>query len=208
MLYSTNLVLLVSLNEFGEFSPKKVTIWSTSTNSVLSSSWQYLGKVNIVKINKKSMIICERVFMHVYSSKDMKIKHTFDCGTIFLGKLVLSPNPDKNNLVCFCSNKDEGNIQVFDLNFLNFKARIKGHNASVLKMAMNFAGDMLITCSCKGTTINVFSLPKGEKITSYKRGINSAYIFWMGFSLSQDKIICSSDSGTINIFDLGKDREM
>lgn len=207
MLYTTNLVLLVGHSDFGEFSPKKVTIWSTSTNSVLCSSWQFLSKINIVKINKKRMIICERNFMHVYSAKDMKILHTFDCGIIYLGKLVLSSNSEKNNLVCFSSNKDEGCVKVFDLTYLNYKSNIKAHNSPLLKMAINAAGDMLLTCSCKGTTINVFSLPKGEKVTSYKRGINSAYIFWLGFSLTQEKIICTSDSGTINIFNLGKDRE-
>lgn len=207
MLYTTNLILLVGLNETGEFSPKKVTIWSTSTNSVLCSSWQFLSKINIVKINKKRMIICERNFMHVYSSKDMKILHTFDCGNIFLGKLVLTPNTDKHNIVCFSSNKDGGIIKVFDLMHLNYRANIKAHNSPVLKLNINFNGDLLVTCSCKGTSINVFSLPKGELVTSYKRGINSSYIFWLGFSLTQEKIIVTSDSGTINIFDLGRDRE-
>ena len=124
MLYTTNLVFLVGLNDQGEFSPKKVTIWSTSTNSILCSSWQFLSKINIVKINKKRMIICERTFMHVYSSKDMKILHTFDCGNIYLGKLCLSPNTDKNNIVCFSSNKDEGIVRVFDLMLLNYKSII------------------------------------------------------------------------------------
>jgi WD40 repeat protein len=207
MLYTYNLVFLVGLNDFGEFSPKKVTIWSTTTNSVLCSSWQFLSKINIVKINKKSMVICERNFMHVYSAKNMKIQHTFDCGQVLIGKLVLSSNPD-NNIVCFSSNKDQGVVRVYDLNFLNYKTNIVAHKSPVLKMAISYNGDILLTCSCKGTSINVFSLPKGEQIASYKRGINSAYIFWLGFSLTQEKIIVTSDTGTINIFDLGKDKEM
>lgn len=207
MLHTYNLIFLVGLNDFGEFSPKKVTIWSTTTNSVLCSSWQFLSKINIVKINKKSMIICERNFMHVYSAKNMKIQHTFDCGSVFNGKLVLSSNPE-NNIVCFSSNKDTGGlVRVFDLNFLNYKTNIPAHKSPILRMAINNAGTMLSTCSCKGTTISVFSLPKGEKIIDYKRGINSAYIFWLGFSLSQEKIILTSDTGTINIFDIGRDKE-
>lgn len=204
MLYTTNLVFLVGLNDFGEFSPKKVTIWSTSTNSVLCSSWQFLSKINIVKINKKRMIICERNFMHVYSSKDMKILHTFDCGNIFLGKLVLSPNTDKNNIVCFSSNKDEGIVRVFDLMLLNYKSNIMAHKSPILRLAISYSGEYLATSSCKGTTINVFGLPRGERLATYKRGINSAYIFWLGFSMNNDKIITTSDTGTINIFDFIK----
>ena len=208
MFYTTNLVFLVGLTDFGEFSPKKVIIWSTSTNAILCSTWQFNSKINIVKISKKRMVVCENIYMHVYNAKDMKILHTLDCGNIYLGKLVLSPNSDKNNLVCFSSNKDEGVVKVYDLAFVNFRASFMAHKSPLLKMNINYNGDMLLTSSCKGTTINVFSLPNGDKITSYKRGINSAYIFWLGFSLSQEKIIISSDTGTINIFDLSKDREM
>lgn len=204
MLYTTNLVFLVGLNDHGEFSPKKVTIWSTSTNSVLCSSWQFLSNINIMKINKKRMIICERNFMHVYSTNDMRILHTFDCGNIYLGKLVLSPNTSKNNIVCFSSNKDEGLVRIFDLMMLNYKANIPAHKSPILKLSISNTGDYLATCSCKGTTINVFGLPRGERLATYKRGINSAYIFWLGFSMSEDKIITTSDTGTINIFEFNK----
>ena len=34
----------------------------------------------------------------------------------------------------------------------------------ILKMSLNYEGDRLATCSCKGTIIRVFSLPKGEKL--------------------------------------------
>ena len=49
MLYSTDLVLLVGLTETGDLSPKKVTIWSTSKNIVLCSSYPFSAKINIAK---------------------------------------------------------------------------------------------------------------------------------------------------------------
>lgn len=203
MLYTTNLIFLVGLTEFGEFSPNRVTIWSTSTNSILCSSWQFNNKINIIKINKKRMIICDKVFMNVYSTMDMKILHTFDVGLIYLGKLALSSNTEKN-IVCFSSNKDEGTVRVFDLLLLTYKSTFQAHKSPLLKLNISSSGDYLCTCSCKGTTINVFTLPKGEIIATFKRGINSAYIFYMSFNLSENKLIISTDTGVINLFTISK----
>lgn len=207
MLYTTNLVLLVGLAEFGDFSPRKVTIWSTSQNIVLCSSWPFLSKINIAKINKKRMIISERNFLHIYTTGDMKILHTIDVGTVNLGKLALSPNSDKNNFVCFSSSNDEGMVRVYDLLYLSFKTSIKAHKSPILKMAINYKGDMLATCSCKGTIIRVFSLPKGEKLITFKRGIASAYIFCLNFSFGDEKLIATSDTGTMHVFDIKSEEE-
>lgn len=207
MLYTTNLVLLVGLAEFGDFSPRKVTIWSTSQNMVLCSSWPFLAKINIAKINKKRMIIGERNFLHIYTTGDMKIMNTIDVGTVTLGKLVLSANSEKNNFVCFSSSSDEGMVKVYDLLYLSFKSSIKAHKSPILKMALNYKGDMLATCSCKGTIIRIFSLPKGEKIVTYKRGISSAYIFSLNFSFESDKLITTSDTGTMHVFDIKAETE-
>ena len=100
MLYTTNLILLVGATEFGDFSPKKVTIWSTQ-NIVLCSSWPFLKKIRIAKINKKRMVICERNIMHIYTTADMNILQTLEIGHISLGKLVFSANSHKNNFACY-----------------------------------------------------------------------------------------------------------
>lgn len=207
MLYTTNLILLVGATEFGDFSPKKVSIWSTSQNIVLCSSWPFAEKINIAKINKKRMIVCERNLMHIYTTTDMKILHTWEIGYISLGKLVLSPNSDKNSFACYSSNSDEGVVKVYDTMYMNVKTTIKAHKSPVLKMAINYNGDMLCTSSCKGTIIRVFNLPKGDKLITYKRGLASAYIFSINFSLDSDKLIVSSDTGTLHVFDLKKDKE-
>jgi len=87
--------------------------------------------------------------MHIYTTAEMKILHTIDVGYVSLGKLVLSSNSDKLNFVCFSSASDEGLVKVYDLLYLSFKTNIKAHKCPILKMAINMAGDMLATCSCK-----------------------------------------------------------
>ncbi|MCQ2819711.1 MAG: hypothetical protein MJ252_20795, partial [archaeon] len=202
MLYTSNLILLVGKQETEEFSPRKVTIWSTSHHCSLCSSYGFTSEIKVAKINKLRMIVIERDFLHVYSTADMKILHTIDVGEVPLGRLVLSPVADKNNFVCYSSSLDEGVVSVFDTLNLSFKAHIKAHKSPILKITINATGDKLATCSCKGTIIRIFSLPKGEKILTYKRGISYAFIFSLNFSADSDKLISTSDSGSVHIFDL------
>lgn len=203
MLYKTNLVLLVGLTDFGDFSPKKVTIWTTSKHLVLCSSFPFTSKITVAKINKVRMIIGERNFLHIYSTGDMKVLHTFEISDISLGKLVLSGNSEKNVWLCFSTSKDEGVVKVYDTLYpTSVKTQIKAHKSPILKMCLNNEGDRLATCSCKGTIIRIFSLPKGDKMCTFKRGITSAFIFCLNFSGNSEKLISTSDTGMLHIFDI------
>lgn len=209
MLYKTNLVLLVGLTNFSnDFSPNKVTIWTTSKHLVLCTSFPFKSKISIAKINKVRMVIVESNRLHIYSTTDMKSLHTFDFLDISLGKLVLSGNSEKNIWVCYSTSKDEGMINVYDTLYpTSIITQIKAHKSPILKMCLNNEGDRLATCSCKGTIIRIFSLPKGEKICTFKRGISSAFIFCLNFSGNSEKLISTSDTGMIHIFDIKAELE-
>lgn len=208
MLYKTNLVLLVGLTDFSNFSPRKVTIWTTTKNLVLCSSFPFGSNISVAKINKERMIIVESNHIHIYSTRDMKNLHTFDVPDISLGKLVLSGNSEKNIWLCFSSSRDEGVVKVYDTLYPTALIReIKAHKSPILKMCLNNEADRLATCSCKGTIIRIFSLPKGEKICTFKRGISSAFIFCLNFSSNSEKLISTSDTGILHIFDIKEELE-
>jgi autophagy-related protein 18 len=207
MLHMTNLVLLVGLADFGDFSPRKVTIWSTNKNTVLCTSWSFNSPIKIAKINKKHMALVEGDKLHIYIIEKMERYHTFEVGAVTLGRLALSSNPEKNNFICCSSNSDEGMVRVFDIATRSTRTSIKAHKSPILKITLNYKGNMLATCSCKGTIIRIFSIPKGEKIITYKRGFYSAYIFSLNFSFDDEKIMSTSDTGTMHVFDLKSDLE-
>ena len=67
MLNTSNIMLLVGLTDFNEeFSPRKITIWSTLTNGPICSSYSFTSKINVAKINGDRMIVCERNYIHIY----------------------------------------------------------------------------------------------------------------------------------------------
>ena len=208
MLHNSNLVLLVGLREFGKFSPKKITLWTTSKNSGLYFSSEFSSDIIVAKINKIRMIIGEKNYLHIYSTGNMKILHIYEINNISLGKLILSNNINKNVWVCFSCSIDEGEVKIYDALYPStFKIQIKAHKSPILKLSLNDRGDRLATCSCKGTIIRIFSLPAGEKICTFKRGIKPAYIFSLNFSKSGDKLLISCDNGMIHLFDIEEEIE-
>ena len=208
MLHNSNIVLLVGLREFGQFSPKKINLWSTKNYTSLYTSPSFSSDIIVAKINKIRMIIGEKNYLHIYSTGDMKILHIYEINNICLGKLILSNNINKNVWVCFSCSLDEGEVKIYDALYPStIKIQIKAHKSLILKLSLSDKGDRLATCSCKGTIIRIFSLPNGEKICTFKRGIKPAFIFSLNFSKNSDKLLISCDSGTIHLFDIEEEIE-
>jgi autophagy-related protein 18 len=78
----------------------------------------------------------------------------------------------------------------------------EAHQSPILKMSMNYGGNRLVTASCKGTIIRVFSLPKGNKLFSLKRGSSNCMIYSLNFSRAGGHVLLSSENGSIHVFKL------
>ena len=208
MLYKTNIIVLVGLEEYQNFSPKRITIWTTLKNTVLCISHHFTSKIITAKINKQRMIIGEKNYLHIYATNTMNFLYSIMVPDITLGNLILSRNSEKNNWFCYSTSKDEGMINVYDaFDPKGIKVQIKAHKSPVLKMCLNYEGDRLATCSCKGTIIRIFSLPKGDKLCTFKRGVSPAFIFCLNFSRNSEKLITTCDNGTLQIFDIKEEIE-
>ena len=217
MLNSTNLVLLIGQNEIGDFSPRKVTIYKTNDNSVICSFWPFPNIISMAKLNKQRIILLENSIIHIFSTIDMKSLHSLDIGNDnnnnnsnnnninYTNKITLSPSSDKNNFLIYSTSENEGILKIYDLLYLTYKTTIQAHKGPIEKMSINSNGDLLVTSSIKGTTIRVFSLPKGDKLYTFRRGYSNAKIFSINFDIeTNSKIVLLSNTGTIHIFDLNK----
>jgi autophagy-related protein 18 len=201
MLFSTNLVLLVGESDSGEFSPRRVCLWHTGNSNIIASSWPFEGRIKMAKITENKMIVLEKTNLYIYSITSMSVIHKIDVGLLTHNKLVISPN-NKNNYLCYSSSNEDGLIKVYDLSSLCFKSSIQGHKSEIGKMSINLNGTLLATCSLKGTIIRVFAIPSGDKVATFKRGINPAKIFSINFSFDNQNVISSGDTGTIHIFEI------
>lgn len=206
MLYTTNLVLLVGHSDFGDFSPRRITIWSTNENCVICSSWPFTNKISLAKLIKKRMVVLERNLLHFYSTDDMNMLHSIEVGNVSPDKIALSPN-DKNNYLCFSSSNDEGIVKIYDILYFSLIGSFQAHKSEISHLTINNKGDMVVSSSSKGTILRIFSLPKGEKLFTFKRGISAAKIFSINFSQDNRHIISTSDTGTLHLFDMKLDND-
>lgn len=202
MLYSTNLLAIVGAdNDNNVFSPKRLTIWnSNNSNSIWEISFPY--RVTAVKINKQRLVICIKDKIHIYDLKDTRILESLVVKNNQLGRLVLSPNNSENCYLVYTDSITKGTVKVYDAWNLRQAATFDAHQSPILKMSMNFLGSKLVTTSCKGTIIRVFSLPKGQKLYTFKRGMANTMIYSLNFSRQGNYIVLSSENGTVHWFQL------
>lgn len=61
---------------------------------------------------------------------------------------------------------------------------------------------MVATCSTQGQMIRVFSIPNGERLYSFTRGLKNTTQYSLNFSNDSSFLLSSSDTGTIHVFQL------
>ena len=85
--------------------------------------------------------------------------------------------------------------------------KIRAHQSEVTYIALNYKGDLLASCSEKGTIIRIFSVKKGTSIKELRRGTDYAEIYSLNFDKNSNYLICGSSKGTIHIFNINKENE-
>jgi autophagy-related protein 18 len=204
LLHESSLVFLVGSEEAKDFSPYKVTIWSTNENLVIYSSPKFNSKILGIKLNKKRMLVLEKNLLHIYNFSDMKIIHSMEVNNISISNIAISYCSESDNILCYSHFADQGLIKIYDLFSLYLKYTIRAHKSKVGRLSINHKGDMVASCSEKGTIIRIFSIITGDKIYTYKRGISSTIIYSMCFNKLNNQLLVTSENGTAHLFLLDK----
>jgi WD40 repeat protein len=125
--------------------------------------------------------------------------------SFYQGQICLSPNSEENNYLVYSNSLSHGLINIYDTLYLAFVNFIQAHKNPLFKMCINSKGNLLASCSINNGSIKILSLPKGEKLYKFKRGYTYNTITGMNFNIiGNTKLVTSSGSGNIHIFDLDK----
>lgn len=205
MLYSSNLIAVVGSSEDSNlFSSKRLTLWNTNNYTAICEI-SFPSKVQSVKINKFWLVVAVKENIHIYDLNNMKLLTSIDSKNYGVGRLVLAPNFTSSCFLCYSDSIIDGKVSIYDCNEMVSYKPIDAHTAPVLKLAINMAGNKLVTASCKGTVIRVWRLPNGELIHSFHWGIHNTYIHSLNFSVESNYVICSTAKGSIHVFQMDKD---
>uniref|UniRef100_A0A8C7HJU1 WD repeat domain, phosphoinositide interacting 1 n=1 Tax=Oncorhynchus kisutch TaxID=8019 RepID=A0A8C7HJU1_ONCKI len=96
-----------------------------------------------------------------------------------------------------------GEIIVYDANNLSTVTMIPAHDSPLAALTFNSSGTKLASASERGTVIRVFSIPEGQRMFEFRRGMKR-YVNISSLSFSPDaQFLCaSSNTETVHIFKL------
>ncbi|KAF2155772.1 WD40 repeat-like protein [Myriangium duriaei CBS 260.36] len=94
-----------------------------------------------------------------------------------------------------------GQVQIIGLADKTKKI-IRAHASELRHMDLSSDGQTLATASKQGTLIRVFSVASLSQTHEFRRGVDAAIIYSLAISPRSHFIACTSDKGTIHIFDL------
>ena len=212
MFNNSNILALVGGGK-RPFSPQnKLVIWNDATSKTIC---EITVDFKIKNIKIKDSLICiigeNKIKVYYYNSldnvKDYKEIDNIETLKNKNGIFGLNLNPQKHIISHLSKKIGEVIIKKYSKkdNKINSKNKsISAHQSEITCMSLNYDGDLLASCSEKGTIIRLFSTSKGELIKELRRGTDYAEIYSLNFDLNSQYLICSSSKGTIHIFNVKK----
>ena len=213
MLYTSQLLLIVGKNETAHLSPKKLTLFDLGEKKIIHSLNPYNTEIKLVRLNKRRVIVYADNTIYIYNLLNMQLLHSIKLEediittekSFYQGQICLSPNSDENNYLVYSNSQRQGLLKIYDALYLTYVNFIQAHKNPLFKMCINSKGNLLASCSNNNGSIKIFGLPKGEKIFKFQRGYTYNMITGMNFNIiGNTKLVISSASGNIHIFDLDK----
>ncbi|KAK5111713.1 hypothetical protein LTR85_011758 [Meristemomyces frigidus] len=130
---------------------------------------------------------------------------------IFQGpNLVKALYPTSPNPYALASLKDSllalpaqtpGQVQLIPLNG-GSKRVLRAHNSPLRCLALSDDATLLATASEQGTLLRIFNTRTTDQLAEFRRGVDHAVIFSLAFSPGNRWLACTSDKGTLHMFDL------
>uniref|UniRef100_A0A8C4R7G9 WD repeat domain, phosphoinositide interacting 2 n=1 Tax=Eptatretus burgeri TaxID=7764 RepID=A0A8C4R7G9_EPTBU len=201
-LFSSSLVAIVSLT-----APRKLKVCHFKKGTEICN-YSYSNTILAVKLNRQRLIVCLEESLYIHNIRDMKVLHTIrETPPNPAGLCALSISND-NCFLAYPGSATIGEAQVFDTVNLRAVTMIPAHDSPLAAMAFDATGTRLATASEKGTVIRVFTVPEGQKVFEFRRGVKRCVsICSLGFSLDSVFLCASSNTETVHIFKLESPKE-
>ena len=206
MLKKTNILALVGGGKLPKFSENKITIWDDHQGIIIR---QIRLNSNIIKVKIRDDTIIGIVIDKIYVI-NINTLETIDIVETFInphGIFSISYHII-DFYIAFPHSKYKGKVQLEnyivskEIRKEDKQKLIQAHESNIAYITMNNEGTILATASDKGTLIRLFNVLKLEMITELRRGAKNVKINCLAFDINTQYIGCTSDVGTVHIFDI------
>nr|XP_020462011.1 WD repeat domain phosphoinositide-interacting protein 1 [Monopterus albus] len=195
-LFSSSLVVVVSLSM-----PQRMNVYHFKKGTEICN-YSYSNNILSVRLNRQRLVVCLEESIYIHNIKDMKLLKTLlNTPTNPSGLCTLSVN--HSNYLAYPGSTTIGEITVYDANNLSTVTLIQAHDSPLAALTFSASGTKLASASEKGTVIRVFSIPEGQKLFEFRRGMKRyVSISSLSFSAEAQFLCASSNTETVHIFKL------
>ncbi|XP_058673068.1 WD repeat domain phosphoinositide-interacting protein 1 isoform X2 [Ammospiza nelsoni] len=196
-LFSSSLVVVVS-----HAKPQQMNVYHFKKGTEICN-YSYSSKILSIRLNRQRLVVCLEESIYIHNIKDMKLLKTImDTPPNTTGLCALSIN-HANSYLAYPGSASSGEIALYDGNTLKTACTIPAHEGPLAALTFNSTGSKLASASEKGTVIRVFSIPGGQKLYEFRRGMKRyVNISSLVFSMDSQFLCASSNTETVHIFKL------
>ncbi|XP_075025533.1 WD repeat domain phosphoinositide-interacting protein 1 isoform X1 [Calonectris borealis] len=164
-LFSSSLVVVVS-----HAKPQQMNVYHFKKGTEICN-YSYSSNILSIRLNRQRLVVCLEESIYIHNIKDMKLLKTIlDMPPNTTGLCALSIN-HANSYLAYPGSATSGEIALYDGNTLKTACAIPAHDGPLAALAFNSTGSKLASASEKGTVIRVFSIPGGQKLYEFRRGM-------------------------------------
>uniref|UniRef100_A0A674AVP7 WD repeat domain, phosphoinositide interacting 1 n=1 Tax=Salmo trutta TaxID=8032 RepID=A0A674AVP7_SALTR len=193
-LFSSSLVVVVSLSI-----PRRMNVYHFKKGTEICN-YSYSNNILSVRLNRQRLVVCLEESVYIHNIKDMKLLKTLlNTPSNPSGLCALSIN-HSNSYLAYPGSSTIGEIIVYDANNLGLTLFL---SPSLLHISLPPSLPPSLPLSLQGTVIRVFSIPEGQRLFEFRRGMKR-YVSISSLSFSPDaQFLCaSSNTETVHIFKL------
>nr|XP_054598182.1 WD repeat domain phosphoinositide-interacting protein 1 isoform X1 [Nothobranchius furzeri] len=196
-LFSSSLVVVVSSNE-----PQRMHIYHFRKGTEICS-YSYPHRILSVKLNRQRLVVCLQESIYIHNIKDMKLLQTlFNTPSNPSGLCALSVSQSSSYLA-YPGSATDGEVIVYDTNSMSSLTKIPAHDSPLAALAFSASATNLASASERGTVIRVFSVPEGQRLFEFRRGMKRyVSINCLCFSPDGHFLCASSNTETVHVFKL------
>jgi len=197
MLFRTNILALVLKNTYSNnTNENKLLIWDDSKNAKIGEI-EFVKPIKNVRLRKEFVIVSIDSNVYIYNLKKLTIHKKIN--TIQNKKGLVVGTYFEHKFILACLGKSIGQLTIYDIKE-NKSLTINAHETAINFITLSQSGNLVATCSERGTIIRVFHTLTGTLVKELRRGSDQAVVNWIEFNQGEEMVLCRSRKGTIHIF--------
>ena len=204
---NSNIIAIVGDGKNPKFPDTKLIFYDDSQSKCVSEV-KFATSIKNIKVTTNDLYVLSSNSLYIFETSTLINKDKYDTfEDNDNGVFAVSRNKRKKTFAY--PDKEIGYINIVEYNKNNEKKeqKICAHVSRIACLCISDDSEYIASASDTGTLIRIFKIENGDLIYEFRRGTEKALIFSIDFSPTNDFLSCTSDRGTVHIFNLKKKNE-